>query len=102
MALEFDQAKSQRNARERGLSFERARELLEGDPIVIEDSRRDYREQRLIAYGKINGRLHICVFTMRGTAFRIISLRRANRREINALGENDLRRGTQASGEGTR
>ena len=100
MELEFDQGKSRRNARERGLSFERARELLEGDPIIIEDSRRDYREQRLIAY--INGRRHVCVFTMRGTTFRIISLRRAHRREINALGENEFRRGTKASGEGAR
>jgi hypothetical protein len=102
MDLEFDQVKSQPNVRERGLSFERARELFEGDPIIIEDRRRDYHERRMIAYGDINGRLHACVFTMRGTVFRIISLRRANRREINALGENDLRRGTQASGEGAR
>jgi uncharacterized protein len=102
MELEFDRAKSQRNVRERGLSFERARELLEGDPIVIEDTRRDYRERRLIAYGSIEDRLHACVFTMRGAAFRIISLRRANRREINALGQSDLLRGTQASREGAR
>lgn len=100
MELEFEQAKSRRNARERGLSFERATELLEGDPIIIEDDRREYREQRLIAYGNINGRLHVCVFTMRGTAFRIISLRRANRREIGALGKNEFRRSSSASGEG--
>jgi uncharacterized DUF497 family protein len=93
MELEFDQAKSRRNARERGLSFERARELLE-------ESRQDYSEQRLIADGNINGRLHVCVFTMRGTAFRIISLRRANRREIDALGKNELRGGTPTSGKG--
>jgi uncharacterized DUF497 family protein len=102
MELEFDRAKSGRNLRERGLTFERARELLEGDPIVIEDARRDYHERRLIAYGNIAGRLHVCVFTMRGTAFRIISLRRASRREINALGQNDLRRGTQTGAEGAR
>lgn len=101
MELEFDQAKSRRNVRERGLSFGRARELLEGDPFIVEDSRRDYSEQRLIAYGSINGRLHVCVFTMRGTAFRIISLRRASRREIDALGKNEFRRGTPAIGEGT-
>ena len=91
MEMEFDQAKSDRNLRQRGLSFRRARELLEGDPVVVEDSRRDCRERRLIAYGNISGRLHVCVFTMRGTAFRIISLRRASRREINALGPNHLR-----------
>jgi uncharacterized protein len=91
MELEFDQAKSDRNLRERGLAFERARELLEGQPVVVEDGRRDYRERRLIAYGNIDGRLHVCVFTMRESAFRIISLRRATRREIDAVGQNDLR-----------
>jgi uncharacterized protein len=91
MELEFDQAKSDHNLRERGLSFQRARELLEGAPLVVEDRRRDDRERRLIAYGNIDGRLHVCVFTMRGTAFRVISLRRANRREIDALGQDDLR-----------
>jgi uncharacterized protein len=90
MELEFDAAKSQRNLRRRGLGFERARELLEADPIIVEDTRRDYRERRLIAYGNIAERPPICIFTMRGTAFRIISLRRANRRETSALGQDDV------------
>ena len=90
MELEFDDAKNRRNLRQRGLGFERARELLEGNPIVVEDSRREYSEQRLIAYGMIEDRLHVCVFTMRGRVFRIISLRRANRREIDAHRKNDF------------
>jgi uncharacterized DUF497 family protein len=90
MEIEFDPAKSRRNVRDRGLGFERAEELLDNDPVIVEDRRRDYREPRLIAYGNINGRPHICVFTMRGTAFRIISLRRANRREIGGFGTDDV------------
>ena len=90
MEIEFDEAKSQHNLRRRGLSFERAQELLEADPLIIEDTRRDYRERRLIAYGNIGERPHLCVFTKRGTAFRIISLRRANRREISAFGQDDV------------
>lgn len=102
MEIEFDLAKSRRNAAVRGLSFERAQELLDGRPVIIEDTRRDYREQRFIAYGQIGGRLHVCVFTRRGEAYRIISLRRANRREVDAFGADDVRRGAQASEEKAR
>jgi putative transcriptional regulator len=68
-------------------------------PITVEDRRRDYRERRLIAYGLIGGRARVCVYTVRGETFRIISLRRANRMEIDALGKDDLRRSAQAGGE---
>lgn len=34
------------------------------------------------ALGKINGRLHMVVFTVRGESLRIISLRKANAREV--------------------
>jgi uncharacterized DUF497 family protein len=41
MRIEYDPAKSRRDAKDRGLSFDQARELLEGDPITVEDTRRD-------------------------------------------------------------
>ena len=68
----------------RGISFDDAIELLESKPLVTEDRRRDYREQRFIAYGWLSDRLHVCVYTLRGNVYRIISLRKANRREISA------------------
>jgi hypothetical protein len=102
MEIEYDAAKSRRNVKDRGLGFDQARELLEGDPLTVEDTRRDYRERRFIAYGLIRARLHVCVYTVRGEIFRIISLRRANRREIDAFGKDDLCGGTQASREGAR
>lgn len=43
---------------------------------------RDYDgEIRRIAYGVIAGRLFVCVYTLRGDVHRIISVRKANRRE---------------------
>jgi uncharacterized DUF497 family protein len=39
-----------------------------------------------MAYGLIHGRMHVCVYTLRGEVCRIISLRKANRREVDAYG----------------
>jgi uncharacterized protein len=48
---------------------------------VEPDARRDYGEMRWIALGRIGDRLHYLAFTQRGSGIRIISLRKANRRE---------------------
>lgn len=38
-------------------------------------------EHRRVAYGLVGDRLFNCVYTMRGEAFRLISVRKANKRE---------------------
>ena len=81
MKIEFDPAKSSRNARERGLPFELTAELDWGAAHTIEDQRRSYGETRYLAYAPMRGRLHVVCFCIRGDAFRIISFRKANRRE---------------------
>lgn len=91
MRIEYDALKSQRNAERRGLHFADAIELLGGPHARRHDARRDYGEQRVIAYGLIRGVMHVCVYTLRGDAYRIISLRKANRREVDAYGPYVLR-----------
>lgn len=81
MEIEFDPSKSERNAQERGLAFSMVEEFDWTTAIVVEDDRADYRETRMFALGFIGDRLHALVFTMRGEACRVISLRRANDRE---------------------
>lgn len=81
MKIEFDPAKSARNIVERGVSFERAEEFEWETAVVIKDTRRDYKETRFRAMGMIGGRLHAMVFTPRSGGIRVISLRKANRRE---------------------
>ena len=81
MIIEFDLAKSERNARERGLPFERAGEFDWDTALIIEDTRRDYREPRFRAFGFIGDRMHALVYTPREGGVRVISLRKANRRE---------------------
>jgi len=79
--IEFDPAKSARNARERGLPFELTAELAWNAAHTIEDRRQSYGETRYLAYAPMRGRLHVVCFCIRGDAFRIISFRKANRRE---------------------
>jgi uncharacterized protein len=80
--IEFDPAKSERNVRERGLSFERAADFDFATALYVEDNRHNYGEQRIRALGFIEERLYALVYTLRGGTLRVISLRRANRREM--------------------
>lgn len=82
MKISFDPAKNERNIAERGLSFELAVEFGWDEAIILEDNRRDYGELRLEALGYIGERLHVLVFTPRGQAVHVISLRKANLREV--------------------
>ena len=80
--ITFDPAKSAANARKRGLLFSLVeRRFAWATARVVEDTRKDYGERRFRALGFIGTRLHAVVFTPRGTALHIISLRKANRRE---------------------
>ncbi len=81
MKIEFDPAKSARNAKERGLPFELTAELDWRKARVIPDRRRDYGEERFIAVAPLAARLHVVCYCVRGDARRIISFRKANKRE---------------------
>jgi len=54
---------------------------LAGPVLIWEDARREYGENRFRAVGETDGDILHVVFTWRGDAVRIISVRRANRRE---------------------
>jgi uncharacterized DUF497 family protein len=53
-----------------------------GTAAIDADLRYAYGESRFQALGLIGGRLHMLVFTMRGDVLRVISLRKANPREV--------------------
>ncbi|WP_019936922.1 BrnT family toxin [Bordetella sp. FB-8] len=80
--LSFDPAKSARNVALRGLPFEAANDFDWSSAQIAEDHRRHYGERRFQALGFIEGKLHMLVFTPRDGMLRIISLRKANSREI--------------------
>lgn len=81
MDIEYDPAKDAMNREKHGVPLALGRLVLI-NRIGEELDERDYDgEIRRIAYGLIAGRLFVCVYTLRGDAHRIISVRKANRRE---------------------
>lgn len=81
MEIEFDAAKDQDNIAKHGVSLALAAEFDPETLITRIDNRKDYGEMREIGLGLIDDRLHVVVFTRRANARRIISLRKANKRE---------------------
>ena len=82
MRIEFDAAKNAANIRVRGLSFEKVVDFDWDSALVVEDRRRDYGERRFRALGYLHDRLHVIVLVPRRATIRVVSLRRANRREV--------------------
>jgi uncharacterized DUF497 family protein len=81
MEIEFDCAKRDKTLAERGLDFAQAGEVFGGRHFTVGDDREDYREVRYITAGKLDGRMVVMIWTPRGEARRIISMRKANERE---------------------
>lgn len=81
MQITYDPAKRQWTLRERGLDFERSKDVFADLTIDIPDLRRDYGERRINSVGHLDGRMVIVCWTPRGDARHIISMRKANDRE---------------------
>jgi uncharacterized protein len=78
----WDEEKRAANLRNHGIDFAAASDFDWETALEFEDTRRNYGERRLVAYGKIASRLYVMVWTPRDETVRIISLRKANAREI--------------------
>ncbi|MDA3919428.1 MAG: BrnT family toxin [Salinisphaera sp.] len=84
MKFEWNEAKSGACFLERGFDFEYAvRAFFDPNRLVQADERFSYGEHRYQLMGKIDRRLFVVVYTPRNGAIRIISARKANRREVN-------------------
>ena len=81
MNKSFDPAKQAINDANHGIFFSEAIAFDWEKALLHPDNRRAYGESRFVAIAPIGSRLHVMVFTLRGTSVRIISLRKANRRE---------------------
>jgi uncharacterized DUF497 family protein len=55
--------------------------------LIMEDVRKDYGETRLQVLALMDGRLYAAVVTPRGEDLRVISFRKANRREVIRYGK---------------
>ena len=86
MKFEWDETKSLRNKGKHGIDFERATDLWkDGNRVELHAS---YPlEDRGIMIGKIGKKLWTAIFTIRGETTRIISVRRARKREREFYGQ---------------
>lgn len=82
MQIEFDPAKGRVNQEKHGVSLAMAVELDWDAALVWVDERFEYDEVRMIALAPKAGILYYVAFVDRGEVRRIVSLRRANRREV--------------------
>jgi uncharacterized DUF497 family protein len=80
--FEFDPGKDATNLSKHGLSLAAAAELSWDAALVWIDDRAYYGEVRMVALAPIEDILFFVAFVDREPARRIISLRRANRREV--------------------
>jgi uncharacterized DUF497 family protein len=82
MKIDFDPNKNQRNIAERGLSFEQVVDFEFELARYLIDDRQDYGETRIRGLGLLDGRVHALVFTEIAGGIRVISFRKANKREV--------------------
>ena len=82
MFIEFDPIKEASNSAKHGVSLAEAEELDWDSMVIKRDDRHVSGEQRFIGYALKEDRLYCIVFTERGAQRRVISLRKANEREV--------------------
>lgn len=86
MPIEFDPDKRALPLANRGLDMAEAEAVFNAPTLTVEDDRVDYGEPRYITIGTLQGRMVVIVWTPRGAARRIISMRKANEREQSLYG----------------
>ena len=87
MSLQFDSLKDELNQQKHGVSLTLAADLDWELGIVWDDERVDYGERRQCCLAPFGSRLFFVVFVDRAEQRRIISLRKANVREIKFYAE---------------
>ncbi len=87
MRYVFDPRKDEINQAKHGVSLALAEMVFAGPYISVIGDRFEYGEVRSVAFGFIRNRLFVCVYTDGGAERRVISLRKANEREIKLYGQ---------------
>jgi uncharacterized protein len=84
---DWDEDKNRLNIAAHGIAFEAVTRFEWATAMIEIDGREDYRELREKATGFIGDVPYIVIFTRRGEAIRIISLRKATKLERNRYGQ---------------
>jgi uncharacterized DUF497 family protein len=86
--IDWDETKRITNLSKHGLDFADVTKLEWATALIEADTRFDYGEVRLRATALVGHQVHMVVFTIERRAVRIISYRRASKREVRHYVEN--------------
>ena len=88
MTFQWDDEKNRSNQVKHGIDFDTAKALWD-DANRVEIQSPYPLESRSILIGKVDKKLWTAIFTRRGSTIRIISVRRARKREANLYGQKE-------------
>jgi hypothetical protein len=89
MDITYDPAKNEANIAKHGVSLQVAEMIDWSEVMSYVDTRHDYMEVREVGFAPIGTRLYCVVFTQRGETMHVISLRKANDREVRNYAQYD-------------
>lgn len=81
MEFEWNHNKNESNRAKHGIGFDEAKEIFDGPVFTVVDDRFDYGERREISIGSLGVAIVVVVHTERRRKTRLISARKANRKE---------------------
>lgn len=81
MHFSWDEAKRESNLQDHGLDFVDTERVFEGPTFTFEDDRFEYEEHRFVSLGVLNGVVMSIVHTETEDEIRIISFRKATKKE---------------------
>lgn len=82
MKFVWDENKRIINYQKHRVDFRNANRLWYSPMVIVVDQRQCYGKKRYIGLGLLNQRVMVVVYTQRHQSIRIISFRKANKREV--------------------
>jgi uncharacterized DUF497 family protein len=79
--FEWDERKRRENLGKHGFDFADCPAILGGPTITVADERFDYGEPRFLVSALLRGRAVVVAYVEVGDTIRVISMRKANKRE---------------------
>jgi uncharacterized protein len=88
MRFTWDETKREANLSKHGLDFADAESVFAGPLVLVEDTRKDYGEQRMIGIGLLGFLVVLMVHVESDEEIRIISMRKADSNETDLFYRN--------------
>lgn len=85
MKISYDETKRRKTFNERGLDFEDAAHVFEGETFEMEDTRINYGEKRILCFGILNKRAVVVGYVQRGDTRHIFSMRHCHEKETKKI-----------------